>query len=119
MSLVVADSVVTELGTALFPGHNRPGYPASFYTVLQAVGIGIPGQDILDLGTGTGVLARAFAKQGAHVTGVDIAEAQIHAAQQLAAQDHLDIRFDTCAAEDAEFPSQSFDIISCGQSWLY
>ena len=25
----------------------------------------------------------------------------------------------TCAAEDAEFPAQSFDIISCGQSWLY
>ena len=36
----------------------RPGYPASFYTVLQALGIGTPGQDILDLGTGTGVLAR-------------------------------------------------------------
>jgi SAM-dependent methyltransferase len=97
----------------------RPGYPASFYTVLQAVGIGTPGQDILDLGTGTGVLARTFATQGAHVTGVDIAEAQIIAAQQLAAQDHLDIRFITCAAEEAALPPQSFDIISCGQSWLY
>src|SRR4029453_1440540 len=84
----------------------RPGYPASFYTVLQAMGIGTPGQHILDLGTGTGVLARAFAKQGAHVTGVDIAVAQIVAAQQLAAQDHLDIRFSTCAAEDAAFPAQ-------------
>jgi cyclopropane fatty-acyl-phospholipid synthase-like methyltransferase len=97
----------------------RPGYPASFYTVLQALGIGTPGQDILDLGTGTGVLARAFAKQGAHVTGVDIAEAQIVAAQQLATQEHLDIRFETCAAEEAAFPPQSFNIISCGQSWLY
>ena len=29
----------------------RPGYPASFYTVLQALGIGTPGQDILDLST--------------------------------------------------------------------
>ena len=26
----------------------RPGYPASFYTILQAVGIGTPGQDILN-----------------------------------------------------------------------
>jgi len=97
----------------------RPGYPASFYAVLQAVGIGRPGQHILDLGTGTGVLARAFAQQGAHVIGVDIADAQIVAAQQLAAQEHLDIRFVTCAAEEAEFPPQSFDLISCGQSWLY
>jgi len=97
----------------------RPGYPASFYTVLQAMGIGTPGQHILDLGTGTGVLARAFAHQGAHVIGIDMAEAQIVAAQQLAAQEHLTIRFETCAAEDAVFPAQSFDIISCGQSWLY
>src|SRR2546427_419465 len=97
----------------------RPGYPTSFYTVLQALGIGTRGQDILDVGTGTGVLARAFANQGAHVIGVDIAEAQIFAAQQLAAQDHLDIHFRTCAAEEAAFPAWSFDIISCGQSWLY
>src|SRR5206468_10962483 len=97
----------------------RPGYPVSFYSVLQAVGIGRPGQHILDLGTGTGVLARAFAQQGAHVIGIDIAEAQIVAAQQLAAQEYLDIRFITCAAEEAELPPQSFDIISCGQSWLY
>jgi cyclopropane fatty-acyl-phospholipid synthase-like methyltransferase len=97
----------------------RPGYPASFYTILQAVGIGRPGQHILDLGTGTGVLARAFAQQGAHVIGVDIADTQIVAAQQLAAQEHLDVRFMICAAEEGEFPPQSFDIISCGQSWLY
>ena len=97
----------------------RPGYPASFYTILQAIGVGTPGQHILDLGTGTGVLARAFAPQGAHVIGVDIADAQIVAAQQLAAQEHLPIRFITCAAEDVAFPPQSFDIISCGQSWLY
>lgn len=59
----------------------RPGYPASFYAILQAVGIGQPGQHILDLGTGTGVLARAFARQGAHVTGIDIAAEQIAAAE--------------------------------------
>ena len=82
----------------------RPGYPASFYTVLQAFGIGTPGQDILDLGTGTGVLARAFAKQGAHVIGIDIAEAQIVAAQQLAAQEHLDIRFEPVPQKRQSFP---------------
>jgi SAM-dependent methyltransferase len=97
----------------------RPGYPASFYTVLQAMGIGTRGQDILDLGTGTGVLARAFAKQGACVIAIDIAEAQIDAARYLAAQEHLTVHFATCAAEEAEFYPRSFDIISCGQSWLY
>ena len=71
---------------------------------------------MLDLGTGTGVLARVFATQGARVTGADIAEAQISAAQQRAAQEYLAIRFMSCAAEEAAFPPQSFAIISCGQS---
>ncbi len=35
----------------------RPGYPASFYSVLQAVGLGRPGHHILDGGTGTGVFS--------------------------------------------------------------
>jgi len=62
----------------------RAGYPEPFYEVLAALGIGKPRQTILDLGTGTGVLARAFAKRGAQVTGVDISEDQIAAAQALA-----------------------------------
>jgi ubiquinone/menaquinone biosynthesis C-methylase UbiE len=65
----------------------RPGPPPSFYARLAALGVGLPQQTILDLGTGTGVVARQFAQQGAHVTGIDIAEEQIAAAGQLAAQE--------------------------------
>jgi SAM-dependent methyltransferase len=97
----------------------RSGYPESFYEVLAALGIGKPQQTILDLGTGTGVLARAFAKRGARVTGVDISAHQIAAAQALAAQEGLEIVFRVCAAEDLTFPEGSFEVISAGQSWLY
>ena len=97
----------------------RAGYPEAFYEVLAALGVGKPGQRILDLGTGTGVLARAFAKRGAVVTGVDIAANQIAVAQALAVQDGLDITFQVCAAEAIEFPDASFEVISAGQSWLY
>ena len=97
----------------------RSGYPESFYEVLAALGIGKPGQRILDLGTGTGVLARAFAKRGALVTGVDISANQIAEAKALAAQEGLDISFRVCAAEDIAFPDASFEVISAGQSWLY
>ena len=34
-------------------------------------------------------------------------------------EEYSHINFATCAAEDAAFPAQFFDIISCGQSWLY
>jgi len=97
----------------------RAGYPDAFYEVLAAIGIGQPGQLVLDLGTGTGVLARAFAKRGAIVTGVDIAANQIAAASALAAQDGLDIAFQVCAAEAVDFPEDSFEVISAGQSWQY
>jgi 2-polyprenyl-3-methyl-5-hydroxy-6-metoxy-1,4-benzoquinol methylase len=97
----------------------RPGYPASFYAILHAVGIGTRRQTILDLGTGTGVLARAFAKQGVFVIGIDISEAHIAAAYRLALQEHLTVYFATCAAEEIEFYSRFFETISCGQSWRY
>ncbi|MGH9316959.1 MAG: class I SAM-dependent methyltransferase [Thermoanaerobaculia bacterium] len=83
----------------------RSGYPESFYEVLAAVGIGKPGQKILDLGTGTGVLARAFAKRGAVVTGADIAANQIAAAKALAAQQGLDIAFQVCPSRRLIFPT--------------
>jgi len=97
----------------------RAGYPEAFYEVLVALGIGKPGQRILDLGTGTGVLARAFARRGAFVTGIDIAANQIAAASALAAQEGLDIAFHVCAAESIDFPEGSFEVIAAGQSWLY
>ena len=97
----------------------RPGYPESFYTLLPLMGIGTPGQDVLDLGTGTGVLARTFAKRGARVTGIDIAAEQIATAQRLADEEQLDIHFMCSPAEVAEVPEHAFDIVSCGQSWLY
>ncbi|MGH8655162.1 MAG: class I SAM-dependent methyltransferase [Gammaproteobacteria bacterium] len=97
----------------------RFGYPESFYEVLAALGIGTPGQTILDLGTGTGVLARAFAKRGAVVTGVDIAPNQVAVAHALAAREGLDIVFEVGAAEAIDFPDASYEVISAGQSWLY
>jgi 2-polyprenyl-3-methyl-5-hydroxy-6-metoxy-1,4-benzoquinol methylase len=55
----------------------RPGPPMSLYRMLQAQGLGIPGQRVLDQGTGTGVFARQLAKQGCQVVGTDLSENQI------------------------------------------
>lgn len=100
---------------------HRAGYPDSFYNVSSALGIGLPQQTILDLGTGTGELARAFAKRGAIVTGIDIdiAANQIAEAERLAVRDGLDIVFQIGAAEAIDFHDASFNVISAGQSWQY
>jgi SAM-dependent methyltransferase len=97
----------------------RPGYPEEFYDLLTALGVGRPGQRVLDLGTGTGVLARAFARRGAQVTAVDISVQQISAAREIAAGEDVDVDFRVSPAEQIEFPAGSFDVISAGQSWLY
>ena len=72
---------------------HRPGFPLSFYKRLEEFGIGQNEQSILDLGTGTGALAREFAKRGHQVTGVDIAEGQIEQARKLAQTENLQIDF--------------------------
>ena len=97
----------------------RPGYPEEFYDLMSRLGIGVPKQRILDLGTGTGVLARAFGKRGAIVTGIDIAKEQIDLARQLTKKAKLHIKYITDRAEDHVFPPRSFDLATAGQSWLY
>ncbi|MEZ6068907.1 MAG: class I SAM-dependent methyltransferase [Pirellulales bacterium] len=79
-------------------GAYRPGPPLSLYTRLAALGVGLPEQSILDLGSGTGVLARQFARQGAVVAGVDVAPEQVMMATELAAAEKLDVDFRVAAA---------------------
>lgn len=47
----------------------RDIYPTEFYEKIAARGIGISGQSVLDLGTGTGVLPRNMCRFGAKWTG--------------------------------------------------
>jgi len=97
----------------------RTGYPTALFDVLAALSVGVPGQRILDLGTGAGALARAFARRRAKVTGVDISSSQISEAIKLAEQEDLDIIFDVRAAEEVDFEDSCFDVVTAGQAWIY
>lgn len=59
---------------------HRPGPPQSLYQKSRTHGIGFKGQKILDLGTGTGLVARALAGNDAIVAGIDKSEQQIKTA---------------------------------------
>lgn len=98
---------------------HRPGPPQRFFDCLATLGVGKPGQSILDFGTGTGAMAREFAARGARSAGVDIAKNQIAAAMGLAARAGLDIDFRVASAESTPFGDQTFDIITANQCWLY
>jgi SAM-dependent methyltransferase len=98
---------------------HRPGPPARLYDLLAALGIGLAGQRVLDLGTGTGLLACEFARRGCSVSGTDIAPEQIAAARRAAASAGLNIRFQVAPAEMGPFADASFDVVTASQCWMY
>src|SRR5215213_4575476 len=63
--------------TAQDYGRYRHGFPAALFDRLAAFDVGLPGQRVLDLGTGTGTLARGFARRGCTVTGLDPAARRV------------------------------------------
>ena len=100
-------------------GRLRPGPPPSFYKTLQAHGVGEPGQRIVDIGTGTGVLARQFAAQGAIVSAADIADGQIAMARTLAEEAGLEVDFRVAPGEETGFPAGEHDVVTASQCWIY
>ena len=97
----------------------RPNYPDRFFDLLKTFGVGLPGQRILDLGTGVGFLALRFAQAGALSTGVDISAEQIQAARRRAESAGIAAEFYVAAAEETGLPTGSFDVVTASQSWLY
>lgn len=55
----------------------RDVYPEVFYKKIIELGVGIKGQTVLDVGTGTGVLPRNLYNYGAEWYASDIAENQV------------------------------------------
>jgi len=96
---------------------HRAGYPSSFFERLRGLGIGLPKQRLVDVGTGTGTLARGFARAGTEVVGVDIAKDSLGAAEGLAQDEGVDVHFVCAPAEATGLEEACFDVFSAGQCW--
>ena len=97
----------------------RSGPSKKFYDLLKAMNLGLPRQSILDIGTGTRIVARTLASQGVNVSASDISEGQIIEARKLAEEANLTIDFRIAASELLPFKSKSYDAIIASQCWLY
>ena len=97
----------------------RDIYPPAFYEKIAKRHLCVAGQQVLDIGTGTGVLPRNMYRYGAAWTGTDIAENQIRYARKLSEAAGLAIRYQTVAAEDMDFPADTFDVITACQCFWY
>ncbi|MFI5395821.1 MAG: class I SAM-dependent methyltransferase [Candidatus Binatia bacterium] len=98
-------------------GRYRAGFPDVFFDRLSRFGVGVPGQRVLDLGTGTGTLARGFALRGCNVTGLDPSPALLQEASRLDCAAGVAVGHVTATAERTGLPDASFDVVSAGQCW--
>ena len=97
----------------------RDVYPPEFYNRLAELKIGVGGQKILDLGTGTGVLPRNMYRFGGQWIGTDISENQIQYAKELSRKTGMEIEYQVSASEALDFPAESFDVVTACQCFMY
>jgi len=81
------------------------------------MGIGMPGQAMLDMGTGTGTLARRFAGVGAKVIGIDRSPEMLEQARRLSADGGVKALFQSGTAEETGQIDHVFDVVTAGQCW--
>ncbi len=93
----------------------RDIYPESMYRKLLNSGI-IQG-DILDVGTGSGVLPRNLCHAGARFFATDISPEQIAQARSLSQA--MNITYAASPAEQSPFGQQQFDLVTSCQCFWY
>lgn len=96
---------------------HRAGFPDEFFERVFADGIVTPNASLLDLGTGTGTLARGFAARGCSVIGMDISAQLLEQAKDLSLMQGLTIDFRWGKAEETGLPDEAFDVVAAGQCW--
>ncbi len=82
--------------------------------LLEHTGTSLAGQVGVDVGCGGGILTEALAKQGAQVTGIDLAEASLKVARLHSLESQLNINYQYISAEDyaAQHAGQA-DFVTC------
>jgi SAM-dependent methyltransferase len=98
---------------------HRPGPPPSYFEGLCALGVGRAGDRLLDLATGTGLVARGFAQRGCTVAGIDVASEQVESARAAAEDENLVVDWHVGPVEQLPFGANRFDVATANQCWLY
>lgn len=77
-----------------------------------------PGRRILEIGSGLGESALALAEAGGIVTGIDLSDVAVDAANEKARARGLRASFEAMDAESTRFSDRSFDIV-CGGAIIH
>jgi 2-polyprenyl-6-hydroxyphenyl methylase / 3-demethylubiquinone-9 3-methyltransferase len=75
---------------------------------------GLFGKQILDVGCGGGILAEAMARQGGHVTGLDMGKEPLQVARLHALETGIEVSYHLGTVEDlADAQPGQFDVVTC------
>lgn len=96
---------------------HRQGFPKRFFDELVRRELLGPDRRVLDLGTGTGTLARGAALAGGSVAALDIAPEMIDKAKALDRQAGVEVAYYVSPTEQTCFGAATFDLITAGQCW--
>src|SRR4051812_10593728 len=111
---------MTTDAIAQFKENAKKGWatfaPMEIYTCGPAAKLAVfagvkSGQRVLDVGCGTGVVALACARAGAHVTGLDLTPELIARARENATIAGVEIEWKEGDAEAMPFEDASFDVV--------
>jgi len=94
----------------------RPGYPIEVIEYLKSENILKPDSIIADIGSGTGISAELFLKNGNTVYAVEPNDAMRDAAEKLLSG-YGNFKSIHASAEDTTLPDMSIDLITCAQAF--
>lgn len=94
---------------------HRAGFPDSFFDRMQRRNLTCPGVKVLDLGTGTGTLARYFARQGLQVVGLEVDAQMIASSKGVDANERVHIEYVESSANSIPIEDKAFDLVTAGQ----
>lgn len=95
----------------------RAGFPRAFFDLLADRGWARAGQDSVDIGCGTGTVARGLSDLGLKVTGVDPALPLLDEAARLDQAAGVFVSYREGTAEATGLSATSADLVTAGQCW--
>lgn len=87
---------------------TRPGYPKA---LIERIVAALPGRDVLDVGMGTGIVARQLGSAGCRVLGVEVDARMAEWARERG------LAVEVAAFEGWDPVGRTFDAVVSGQSW--
>jgi SAM-dependent methyltransferase len=96
-------------------GKFRAGFPPELVDRLAERGVVGAETRALDVGTGTGTLARLLAARAASVVGTDPSAQMVEEAREIGGPDGL--TYEVGSAERIDAADSSYDLVTAGQCW--